>query len=101
VDETTAEPGDLVGGNVEQKAREEPLPDWEALLPEPDWVEWYALTPAERWAATDRLWAQYLVMGGSLDPEPDTQSPFFDPEAPGAVSPDGRTGVHLLRRGGV
>lgn len=26
------------------------------------------------------MWGTYLLLGGSLDPEPDTQSPFFFPE---------------------
>ena len=47
---------------------------------EPEWVEWYRMTPAERWKESEKLWALYLALGGSLDPEPDTQSPFFDPK---------------------
>ena len=43
-----------------------------------EWAEWYRLTPAERWTETEKLWQVYLALGGSLDPEPDTQSPFFD-----------------------
>jgi hypothetical protein len=27
-----------------------------------------------------KLWETYLALGGSLEPEPDTQRPFFDPE---------------------
>jgi len=42
-----------------------------------EWMEWYRLTPAERWRESAQLWEAYLAMGGSLDPEPDTQSPFF------------------------
>ena len=68
---------------------------------EPEWREWYGLTPIERWAESEKLWAHYLAVGGSLDPEPDTQSPFFDPEARGSMPADGRTGVRFLRRGGV
>lgn len=45
---------------------------------EPEWAEWYRLTPQERWAESQKLWSTYLALGGSLDPEPDTQSPFFD-----------------------
>jgi hypothetical protein len=43
-----------------------------------EWAEWYRLTPAQRWTETSRLWQTYLALGGSLDPEPETQSPFFD-----------------------
>ena len=43
----------------------------------------------------------YLALGGSLDPEPDTQSPFFDARAPRPRSAHGRTGVRVLRRGRV
>lgn len=75
--------------------------DWEALVPEPEWLEWYRMTPQERWAESQKLWAQYLEIGGTLDPEPDTQSPFFDPEEPGAVPPDGRPGLRFIRRSGV
>jgi len=31
---------------------------------------------------SEKLWQTYPAMGGSLDPEPDTQSPFFNPRAP-------------------
>ena len=66
-----------------------------------EWADWYRLTPAERWLESERLWIAYLSMGGTLDPEPDTQSPFFDPVAARPGSPDGRPGVRVLRRGGV
>lgn len=46
----------------------------------PEWAEWYAMTPAERWAASERLFAEYVAMGGSLEPEVDTQSPFWSEE---------------------
>lgn len=46
----------------------------------PEWAEWYAMTPAERWAISERLFAEYLEMGGSLEPEVDTQSPFWSEE---------------------
>lgn len=45
---------------------------------EPEWAAWYRLSPAERWAESTRLWEVYLSLGGRLDPEPDTQSPFHD-----------------------
>jgi hypothetical protein len=47
-----------------------------------EWAEWYRLTPAKRWLESQKLWQTYLALGGSLDPEPDTQSPFFDAHAP-------------------
>ena len=47
------------------------------------------------------LWDSFLRVGGSLDPEPDTQSPFYDRESPGPGAADGRPGVHLIRRSGV
>ena len=43
-------------------------------------AEWYSLTPLERWRESGKLWEIYFSLGGSLDPEPDTQSPFFDPD---------------------
>jgi hypothetical protein len=48
-----------------------------------------------------KLWETYLALGGSLDPEPDTQSPFFDPEEWRENTAHGRPGVRVLRRGGV
>ena len=39
--------------------------------------EWLNLTPAERIAESGKLWKLYLSLGGSLDPEPDPQSPFY------------------------
>ena len=71
------------------------------LLSEPDWAEWYLLTPAQRWEASMQLWQTYLQLGGSLDPEPDTQSPFFDPEDARPSPPDGRPGLRVIRRSRV
>ncbi len=66
-----------------------------------EWAEWYMMSPEERWRASEGLWATYLALGGSLDPEPDTQSPFFDAEEWRALFVDGRPGVRVVRRGGV
>ena len=66
-----------------------------------EWAEWYRLPPSRRWRETGDLWHSYLMLGGSLDPEPDTQSPFFDPEAPSPRPPDGRPSVRIVRRGRV
>ena len=64
-----------------------------------EWAEWYSLTPIERFRESEKLWETYLSLGGSLDPEPDTQSPFFDRNAPSTRPVDGRPGVHIVRRG--
>ena len=45
-----------------------------------EWREWIALTPLERWRRSQKLFAAYVAAGGSLDPEPDPQSPFYCPE---------------------
>jgi hypothetical protein len=65
------------------------------------WAEWYRMTPAERWRETEKLWSFYLEVGGSLDPEPDSQSPFDTALASRPVPAHGRAGVRLVRRGGV
>ena len=66
-----------------------------------EWAAWYALTPVERFLESTKLWETYLALGGSLDPEPDTQSPFFDPEEWRENASHGRPGVRMLRRSGV
>ena len=66
-----------------------------------EWAEWYRLTPVQRWQESEKLWQTYLALGGTLDPEPDTQSPFFDASAPRSGPADGRPGVRVLRRGRV
>ncbi len=45
-----------------------------------EWQEWLVLTPIERFRQSEKIFAQYLAMGGSLDPDPDPTSPFYDPE---------------------
>jgi hypothetical protein len=64
-----------------------------------EWKEWLDLTPIERFRQSERLFAEYLAMGGSLDPDPDPTSPFYDPSEwrPGAAY--GRAGLRVLRRG--
>ena len=66
-----------------------------------EWAEWYRMTPGERWKASQQLWSSYLALGGTLDPEPDTQSPFFDEQQWRRMPPDGRPGVRVVRRSGV
>ena len=66
-----------------------------------EWAEWCRLTPQERWIESERLWATFVALGGSLDPEPDPQSPFHVAFAPREQPADGRAGVRVVRRGGV
>ena len=56
------------------------VPTIAAGVVEEELLEWYLMSPAERWVESQRLWATFLLLGGSLDPEPDSQSPF---DAPG------------------
>jgi hypothetical protein len=65
---------------------------------EPEWAEWYRMTPQERWRESEKLWATFIALGGSLEPEPDTQSPFFDPDAPTPAPSAGRLHLHVTRR---
>ncbi len=53
--------------------------DPEALV-EPEWLEWYRKTPLERFEASEELWKIYLELGGSLEPDPDPESPFWSRE---------------------
>jgi hypothetical protein len=87
----TARPGIGINGRMIQP--EELVGD--------EWAEWYRLTPAQRWLESEKLWQTYLALGGSLDPEPDTQSPFFDARAARPRPAHGRTSVRVLRRGRV
>jgi hypothetical protein len=65
-----------------------------------EWAEWYRLSPQERWNYTTLLWHEYLL-GGDLDPEPDTQSPFFNAAEWRANASHGWAGLRDLRRGGI
>ena len=44
-----------------------------------EWQERAKLTPSERFRESEKIFAQYPAMGGSLDPDPDSTSPFYDP----------------------
>jgi len=66
-----------------------------------EWAEWYRLTPAQRWLESEKLWEAFFMLGGSLDSQPDTQSPFFDPQASSLRLAHGRSSLRLVRRGGV
>jgi len=66
-----------------------------------EWAELYSLSPAERWNETERIWHHFLQMGGSPDPEPNPSSPFFNKQEWRALSSDKRSGLRIIRRGGV
>ena len=63
--------------------------------------EWLRMTPRQRLAESDRLWAAYLAPGGSLDPEYDPQSPFnslYFPDARRPQSHHRRPSTRRLQR---
>ena len=62
-----------------------------------EWAEWYMMTPEQRWEESMKLWPVFLALGGTLDPEPDPQSPFFDADEWRALYADRRPGVRVLR----
>ena len=64
-------------------------------------LEWYRLTPEERWRETQELWLFYLSSGGSLDTEPDSQSPFDPLYSWRESAADGRSGLRAVRRGRI
>lgn len=66
-----------------------------------EWKEWVDLAPLERFRRSEELFAQYLAMGGSLDPDPDPTSPFDDAEASSAGPAYGRAGLRVLRRSAI
>lgn len=68
---------------------------------DPEWAEWYLMTPEQRWCESERLWEIYLTLGGTLDPEPDSQSPFFDAREWREMFAHGGAGVRAVRRSGV
>lgn len=70
-------------------------------LSEDEWEAWQLLTPQERWRESMKLWEFYLAVGGSLDPEPDSQSPFDPDYVPGPAPADGGPGVRVIRCGPV
>lgn len=67
-------------------------------LEDSEWEEWYRLTPQQRWAESQKLWATYLSLGGSLEPAPDPQSPFYDPEADPPRNPLGLSDSQITRK---
>lgn len=66
-----------------------------------DFVELIHLSYAERLRRFAKNWEVFRSYGGTLEPDPDPQSPFFDPKISPESFVDGRSGVHIVRRGGV
>src|SRR6266404_5302750 len=44
---------------------------------DPETLDWWSLTPGQRFLESQKLWTTFVALGGSLDPEPDWQSPFY------------------------
>ncbi len=49
--------------------------------------DWARLSPQQRYLESCKLWSTYRTLGGCLDPEPDSQSPFDFPELQRAAAP--------------
>ncbi len=48
----------------------------ESSVEEAEVLDWYKMSPAERFVESQKLWEVFVLLGGDYDPEPDTQSPF-------------------------
>ncbi|MBW1798193.1 MAG: hypothetical protein JRJ21_07290 [Deltaproteobacteria bacterium] len=60
-------------------------------------LDWYGMSPTERFVESQKLWEIFVLLGGNYDPEPDTQSPFHIFEVQGSVAVDRGPGMHPLR----
>jgi hypothetical protein len=65
------------------------------------WREWHRLSPLERWGESMKLSEFYLAVGGSLEAEPDSQSPFDDFMPRGLAPAYGGSHLRVVYRGGV
>ena len=43
---------------------------------DPEVLDWYEITEAERFSQSLQLWDTFVLLGGEYDSEPDSQSPF-------------------------
>jgi len=50
--------------------------EMEEIIGNDEVSQWYKLTPAERFAQSQKLWEVFVLFGGSYDAGADTQSPF-------------------------
>jgi hypothetical protein len=64
-----------------------------------DLREWYLLSPAERFRETERLWANFLLLGGTCEADFDPQGPFYFPPEKAEGTADGGPGLHPVRGG--
>ena len=48
----------------------------ESSMEELEVLDWYKMSPAERFVESQKLWEVFILLGGDYAPEPDTQSPF-------------------------
>jgi hypothetical protein len=72
---------------------------------EPEWLEWYRKTPQERFRESQKLFSDYRQMGGSLEPDVDSESPFWTPEdlrmfACSISESRGKAGLRMEERAG-
>ena len=58
------------------KKAQKKTPFVEENIIEGEVLDWYSLTPSERFVESQKLWNTFVLLGGSYDPQPDTQSPF-------------------------
>lgn len=65
---------------------------------EDEWWDWYHLTPADRWRESQKLWQFYLSSGGTLNSEPDSQSPFDPLYSQGEGTFNGGASLRSIRR---
>ncbi|MBN2372310.1 hypothetical protein JXL19_00790 [bacterium] len=52
----------------------------EGVFIEEEVLDWYRLSPSERFSESLKLWEIFVLLGWNYNPEPDTQSPFYFPE---------------------
>lgn len=51
------------------------------IIIEEEVLDWYRMSPAERFTESQKLWEVFVLLKGSYDPELDSQSPFYSSEA--------------------
>ncbi len=76
--------------------RRNKLQDLFGLSEDDDLRAWYRLSPLLRFLQTERLWRTFVLLGGTSDPAPDPQSPFYFPPEKRAGARHGGPGVRPL-----